>query len=161
MGSCTWVLTVDSSSAWSKHCSLVYIGCSDVTESVIMIRSPFCGYNTTLSVELNGKDLLCYSNKIESASLRKCPYDPWLTNKAYLSAVTVTNFSQSYTYKMVAKVNWHRYRILNKITSLSSYVLPGLSKYSALSYAEPAKCDIWQIISKALGLLPANRKISA
>ena len=42
-------------------------------------------------VELNGEDLSCYSNKIESVSLRKCPHDHWLTNKAYLSAITVTN----------------------------------------------------------------------
>jgi len=25
----------------------VYLGCSDVTESIVTIRSPFCGYNTT------------------------------------------------------------------------------------------------------------------
>jgi len=32
------------------------------------------------------------------------------TNKAYLSAITVTNISQSFfTYKMPAKINWHRY----------------------------------------------------
>ena len=29
-------------------------------------------------------------------SLRKCPYDPWLTNKADLSAITVTNISRSF-----------------------------------------------------------------
>ena len=31
---------------------------------------------------------------IESFSLRKFPYDQWLTNKAYLSAIAVTNFSE-------------------------------------------------------------------
>ena len=30
-------------------------------------------------------------NKIESVILRKCPYDRRLTNKAYLSAIAVTN----------------------------------------------------------------------
>jgi len=30
-------------------------------------------------------------------------------NKANLSAITVTNISQSFTYKMAAKNNWHRY----------------------------------------------------
>jgi len=35
-------------------------------------------------------------NKIESVSLITCPYDYWLTNKAYLSAVTVINISQSF-----------------------------------------------------------------
>jgi len=34
------------------------------------MRSPFRGYNTIQRVELNGEDLSCYSNKIESASLR-------------------------------------------------------------------------------------------
>jgi len=36
--------------------------------------------------------------KIESFSLRKCPHDHYLTNKAYLSAVTVTNISQEFFY---------------------------------------------------------------
>jgi len=35
------------------------------------------------------------SNNIESVSLRKCLYDNWVT-KAYLSAITVTNISQSF-----------------------------------------------------------------
>ena len=33
-------------------------------------RSPFCGYNTTYSVELVGEDSLRYSNEIESTDLR-------------------------------------------------------------------------------------------
>ena len=36
-------------------------------------------------------------------------YDHWLTNKAYLSAITVTNIFRSFTYKMAAKTGWHRY----------------------------------------------------
>jgi len=32
-----------------------------------------------------------------------------LTNKAYLSAITVTTIFQSFTYKMVAKTSWHIY----------------------------------------------------
>jgi len=56
----------------------------------------FCGYDTIWCVEINGEDLSCYSNKTESVTLRKCPYDHWLTNKAYLSTITVTNISQSY-----------------------------------------------------------------
>jgi len=60
-------------------------------------------------VALNGEDLLCYSNKIKSVSLRKCPYDCRLTNKACANTITVTNISQSFTYKMAAKINWHRY----------------------------------------------------
>ena len=34
-----------------------------------MIRSPFCGYNMTESLELMGEDLLCFLNKIQSAGL--------------------------------------------------------------------------------------------
>jgi len=60
-------------------------------------------------VELNGEDLSCYSNKTEPVSLRKCPYDHWLTNKAYLSDITVIDISRSFTHKMAAKINWHRY----------------------------------------------------
>ena len=45
---------------------------------------------------VNGEDLSCYLNKIESVGLRKCPYDHWLTKKVYLSALTVTNISQSF-----------------------------------------------------------------
>jgi len=30
-------------------------------------------------------------------------------HKAYLSAITVTNISQIFTYKMAAKIDWHRY----------------------------------------------------
>ena len=65
----------------------------------------------TYYVELKGEDLSCYWNKIEPVSLRKCPYDHRLTNKAYLSAITmpVPNISQSFTYKMVEKIKWHRY----------------------------------------------------
>jgi len=33
---------------------------------------------------------------MESVALRKCPYDHRLTNKAYLSAVTVTNIFRSF-----------------------------------------------------------------
>ena len=57
-------------------------------------RSPFCGYNTTQCVRLNGEGLPCDSNKIESVCLRKCPYDDRLTNKAYLRAIAVTNISK-------------------------------------------------------------------
>jgi len=64
----------------------------------------------TTCVWLNGEDLSCYSNKIESVSLRKCPHDHWLTNKAYLRTTTVTNIYQSFTCKMTTKINWYRYR---------------------------------------------------
>jgi len=63
---------------------------SDVTEFTVTVRSPFCGYNVMAKI------YRCYSNKIEPVSLRKCPCDHWLTIKAYLSAITVTNISQSF-----------------------------------------------------------------
>ena len=51
-----------------------------------------------------GEDLVCYSNQIESVGLRSLTY-----NKAYLSDITVTNISQSFTRKTAAKTSWHRY----------------------------------------------------
>ena len=80
-----------------------------------------CGHDTISILtrhnafgEKNGEDFSCYSNKIESVSLRKCPrYDHRLTNKAYLSAVAVTNISRRFTYKMATKINWHRYGTKN------------------------------------------------
>jgi len=85
---------------------------------------------TRLIVEfmLSGEDLSSCSSKTESDSLRKCPYDHWLTGKAHLSATAVTNISQSFclhrwrqkssgshkhlsvfAYKMAAEISWHRY----------------------------------------------------
>ena len=61
----------------------LYIEWSDVAASMVTIRSPFCGYNTIYCVELNGEDLSCYSNTIESVTLRKCPYDHWLQTKRF------------------------------------------------------------------------------
>jgi len=43
-----------------------------------------------------GEDLSCYSNKNELVGKRKCLHDHELTNKAYLSDITVTNISQFY-----------------------------------------------------------------
>ena len=53
----------------------LHVGWSDVTESSITIRSPFCGYNLAYCVELKGDDLWSYSHKIESFTQRKCPQD--------------------------------------------------------------------------------------
>jgi len=60
-------------------------------------------------VELNGEDLSCYSNKMESVSLRKCLYDQWHTNKAYVSGTQWQTCLRVFMYKMAAKINWHRY----------------------------------------------------
>ena len=98
----------------------IHIGWSDVTESMVTTRSPFCDYKMPWCVELNGEYLSCYSNKIKSVNSRNCPRDHWLANKAYLSAFTVTNICQRFTYKTAAKINW--YRQGNKITSMSPHV---------------------------------------
>jgi len=97
-----------------------YIGRNDVTDSMVAIRSPFCTYNTIYSVELNGEDLSCYSNKTESVSLRKCPPHHRLTNKAYLSAITAANISRSFYLQDGGKNQLAQ--IWNKITLLSPYV---------------------------------------
>ena len=54
---------------------------------LLTIRPPCCGYNLAWCVELKSEDLWSCSHKIEPVSLRKCPYDHSLTNKAYLSAI--------------------------------------------------------------------------
>ena len=41
-------------------------------------------------------------------------------SKAYLSAISAASISESFTYNMAAKINWHRYGTI--ITSLSPYV---------------------------------------
>jgi len=78
---------------------------------MVTMRSPCCGYSLATCVELKGEHFGVSSHKIESVSLRKCPYDHWLTNKAYLSAITVglTRIFRSFTYKMAVKTGWHRY----------------------------------------------------
>jgi len=86
-----------------------YTGWSYVTEAMVTIRSPCCGYNLAWCVELKCAHFWSCSHKIESVSIRKCPYDHWLTNEAYLSAITVTSIFRSFTYKMAAKTGWHRY----------------------------------------------------
>ena len=73
----------------------VYHRWSDVTESIAILWVL--------------RDMMhCCSDKNESVSLRKCPRDRWLTNRAYLSAVSQRRtFLRVFTYKMAAKINWH------------------------------------------------------
>jgi len=68
-----------AAASWNR--TTLYIGWSDVTESMVTTRWPFRGYNTTQCVELNGEDLSCYSNTTESVSLRKSPCDVDLPTK--------------------------------------------------------------------------------
>jgi len=98
-----------------RHCfAVLYIGWSDVT-SVAAVRSPFCR-STRCTVWLNGEDLSCYLNKIESVGLRKCPYYRYLIEKVTSSDVRATNISQSLPHKM-AENSWYE-----EITSLSPYL---------------------------------------
>jgi len=46
-------------------------GDSDVTQSTVNIRSPFCGYYMAYCVELADEDLSCYSNKTQPVWLKK------------------------------------------------------------------------------------------
>jgi len=50
---------------------------------------------TVKFVELKGKDLVCYSNKIKAVYLRKRLRDHYLINKAYLGDMTATNIGDS------------------------------------------------------------------
>ena len=54
------------------------------------------------------------------------------TDKTYLSAITITNISQSFTYKMAAKINWHNYVTVTlciysvTVTSFRSISMPNI-----------------------------------
>ena len=54
-------------------------------------------------MELKGKDLVCYSNKIKAVYLSKRLHDHYLINKAYLGDMTATNINKSFTHNMAAK----------------------------------------------------------
>jgi len=53
----------------------VYVGWNDVTELMVTIGSPFCGYNLAKCVQLMGEYLPYYSIKISPVSLRARPHD--------------------------------------------------------------------------------------
>jgi len=55
---------------------------------------------------LNGEDLSRYSNKIESVSLRRCPYYRYLIEKVTPTDIRITNISQSLPHKM-AENSWY------------------------------------------------------
>ena len=61
-GKTAWSL-INTCHSRQSEMSWLYIGWNDVTESMVTIRSPFCGYNLAYWVELIGEDLPCYSNK--------------------------------------------------------------------------------------------------
>ena len=60
----------------------VYTGWSDITESKSRCDRHFVGITRYKCVELNGEDLSCYLNIIESVNLRKCSYEHWLNQQS-------------------------------------------------------------------------------
>jgi len=101
---------------------------------MVTIRSPFCGYDITKCVELNVEDLSRYSNKNEPVSLRKCPHDHRPTTKAFSSAITVTNISQSFYLQDGGKNQLaYRYGLWNKVTWLSCCAFTVSSLYIRVS----------------------------
>ena len=127
----------------SRYLLPPYIGWSDVTESIVTLRSPCCGYNLAWCVVLNCEDLWSCSHKTESVSLRICPHDHWLrpTTKAYLSALTVASIFRSFTYKMAAKTGWHRYGTKLRHCHPMYIILPGLTARYCPPYRE-RKCAV-------------------
>jgi len=85
---------------------------SEVTNKIYWVKwRHFVGI-TRYNIELNDKDLSCYSNKTESVSLRKCPHDHWFRQSSYLHNGSKTQLAQ----------------IWNKIMSLSPYVYRKLTE---------------------------------
>jgi len=76
-----------------------------------------------------GEDLSCYSNKNWISQFKKCPHDHRRTDKTYLglSDVAVTNISNSFTYKMAAKISCHRCGTkLRRCHPILYYTLPSV-----------------------------------
>ena len=124
---------------WHLYLLYRYLRWSDVTESMVTIRSPFCGYNSAYCMELKGEDLRSYSHKIESVyenfhaittirflsiRLLRLLYDYYTIRllsirllrlllirikRIWATSLTVTNISESFTHKIAAKTSWHRY----------------------------------------------------
>ena len=92
----------------TQPCDAVYRGWSNVAESVVTIRTPFCGYNTIWTRWVKWRRFIVLL-KLNWISLRKCPYDHWLTNKACMALLQWQTFLRVFTYKMAAKINWYRY----------------------------------------------------
>jgi len=82
----------------------LYIGWSDVTVSVVTLRSLCRGGNTAYCVKWNDEDLSRCSNKIELDGLRKCPYYHCITKKAV---------SQKETFRWACLTLCHRYGTKN------------------------------------------------
>ena len=133
----------------------LYTGRSDVTASMVTIQSPLCGYNTAWCVELNGDDVSCYSNKIESfrPGLRKCPSLTCRQSVLILSVIAVTNInSRSFTYTTAAKING-RWSLVCRIVTLCKVVfhnvedLPRCWLYTSRSPSDDELLSVWRSLS--------------
>jgi len=127
---------------------MLYPHNGDRFETIDSVTSPHLIYNTTQCVEWKGEYLYCYSNKTESVVLRKCPYDHRVTNKACLSAITVTNLSQLYLRdggKNQLAYIWNQITSLSPMYSSSQRSLPhrhGITYGITLCYLPPGRGDI-------------------
>jgi len=72
---------------------------------VVKIRLPRFGQTYCIVGGIQCKNLLRYTDKIESVDLTKYWYDYHVISKAYLSSVIVTDI---FTHNMAAKTSWHR-----------------------------------------------------
>ena len=113
--------------ARQRHDYSVYIKWSDVTESMVTIRSPFCEYNMAYCVDLSGEDLSYWLNYIQSVGLWK--------RLMITSSPTkrISAISQRKTFIRVLPTRWRRKPAGIEITSLSPYVLIGCSETYTVS----------------------------
>ena len=91
----------------SRVYDILYMGWSDVTESMATTRTPFCGYNMAQCVKLMGEYLSCYLSKT---------FDPLVYGNVCMIinlptrsilAISQWNIYQSFTHKMAAKTSWY------------------------------------------------------
>jgi len=94
----------------------VYIAWSDVTEYIVTIRSPCCGYNLARCVELlKAKIYGVIRIKLNQLVYKNVRTITSLPVK-HLSAITVASIFPRFTHKMAAKTS------RNEITSVSPYI---------------------------------------
>jgi len=76
---------------------------------MVMIRSPFCGYNTIYCVELNGEELSVIRIKLNQLVYDNVHMTTDLPTKRIQTLSQWQTFLGVFTHKMAAKIKWHRY----------------------------------------------------
>ena len=80
---------------------------------MVMIRSPYCGYNLACCVELKNEDLWSYSHKIELGAYLVYENVHTITSlpikRRSKRCYSNQHFSLLPTIKMAAKTSWYRY----------------------------------------------------